>query len=179
MGTKTVEEGSRKILEALESTRLLDAIKAILKYKEFHGSAKANFEICKSLIGATAGYVALLSEDGSENDVLFLDTGGNNCTIDPNLPMPIRGLRAEVFKTGKVLYDNNFIKSQWVKFIPTGHAEFKNVMFAPLKIENKAVGLIGLANKEGGFNHNDIKIVSAFSELTAIALNNSMMIENL
>ena len=48
-------------------------------------------------MGATSGYVALLSEDGAENEVLFLEAGGFPCDVDPKLPMPIRGLRAEAY----------------------------------------------------------------------------------
>ena len=36
--------------------------------------------------------------------------------------------------------------------MPNGHVQLKNVLFAPLMIEQRAVGVIGLANKPGGFN---------------------------
>jgi hypothetical protein len=49
----------------------------------------------------------------------------------------------------------------------------KNVLFAPLIIDGKAVGVMGLANKETDFNQNDVRIASGFSELAAIALQNS------
>ena len=42
----------------------------------FAAAARTILESCKTMIGATAGYVALLSEDGSETDLLFLDAGG-------------------------------------------------------------------------------------------------------
>ena len=41
--------------------------------------------LSKALIGATAGYITLLSKDGKENQVLFLDSGGLPCTGDPSL----------------------------------------------------------------------------------------------
>ena len=82
--------------------------KAVLQNKEFPHSARAIFDAAKELIGATAGYVALLSDNGRENDVLFLDAGGLPCTVDPSLPMPIRGLRAEAYNSGKVAVENDF-----------------------------------------------------------------------
>ena len=91
---------------------LLKASRAVLKNREFQDSARAIFDACKELIGASAGYVALLSDNGNENEVLFLDSGGLPCTVDPSLPMPIRGLRAEVYNSGQVVFENDFsIKS--------------------------------------------------------------------
>lgn len=56
--------------------------------------------------------------------------------------------------------------------MPNGHVTLDNVLFAPLKIEGKAQGLIGLANKPGGFTENDARMITAFSEFAAIALRN-------
>jgi len=57
--------------------------------------------------------------------------------------------------------------------MPQGHMSLKNVMFAPLVIDGKSVGLIGLANKATDFNDNDAKMATGFGELAAIALQNS------
>ena len=160
-----------------EISSLLKASRAVLQNKSFPDSARAIFDTCKDLIGATAGYVALLSEDKKENEVLFLDSGGLPCTVDPSLPMPIRGLRAEAYKTGKAVYENDFPKSKWQKFSPDGHVTLRNVLFAPLTIEQQVVGVIGLANKSGGFTKRDSEMAMAFGELASVALVNSKMLE--
>jgi PAS domain S-box-containing protein len=162
-----------------EIAALLESARAILEYRQFKYSARRIFDSCRSVIGATAGYVALLSEDGTENKVLFLDSGGDRCKVDPKLPMPIRGLHEEAYRSGKAVYCNDFSRSEWVKLMPQGHADLENVMFAPLVIEEKAVGLLGLANKPGGFTENDAHLSSAFGELAAIALFNSQTWESL
>ena len=41
-------------------------------------------------------------------------------------------------------------------------------LLANMVIENKVVGLLGLANKPGGFIENDANMASAFAELAAI-----------
>ena len=129
------------------------------------------------MTGAVSGYVALLSEDGHENEVLFLEAGGLPCTVDPELPMPIRGLRATVYETHKPAYDNHFMSSDWVKYMPEGHVALRNVMFAPLNIAGSTVGLIGMANKPGDFTDEDAEIAAVFGELAAIALVNSRHID--
>jgi PAS domain S-box-containing protein len=162
-----------------EISALLEASKAVLIHRDFNKSARAIFDSCKNLLGATAGYVALLSKDAQKNEVLFLDSGGLPCTVDPSLPMPIRGLRAEAYSSGKAVYCNDFSNSEWVKLMPKGHVELKNVLFAPLIIDNKTVGIIGLANKPSPFTKRDAQMASAFGEIASVALMNSQMLEKL
>lgn len=155
-----------------EISALLEGIRTVLESRDFYDTAKSIFDTCKKIIGATAGYVALVSEDGTRNEVTFLDSGGLPCTVDPNLPMPIRGLREIGCRAGKTVYHNDFSNSEFVKLMPQGHVHLDNVLFAPLKIKAKVVGLLGLANKQGGFTEEDVRIASGFGELAAIALCN-------
>ena len=143
---------------------------AVLTHSDFEQAARVIFDFAKDLIGATAGYVALLSEDGMENEVVFLETGGLTCTVDPRLPMPIRGLREKSYRTCEVVFENSFSSSEWIAFMPKGHVILDNVMFAPLKIKGKAYGLIGLANKAGGFTVNDARMAAECGEFAAAAL---------
>lgn len=162
-----------------ELSALLEGSRAVLRYRDFATCARAIFDSCKNLIGAKSGYVALLSTDGSENELVFLDSGGLPCTVPSDLPMPIRGLRAEAYRKGKTVYDNHFPKSQWVDFLPAGHVKLDNVLFAPLILDGRTVGLLGLANKPRGFDRNDLGLATAFGEFAAIALHNSRTLESL
>ncbi len=141
---------------------------------EFETAARSIFDACRNVVHATAGYVALLSKDGSQNDVLFLESGGLPCTVDPSLPMPVRGLRAEAYRKRKPVYDNNFSESEWQKYMPEGHVLLENVLFVPLVLDGSAVGLLGLANKEGGFTENDAQLADVFGRQAAVALRNAV-----
>ncbi len=160
-----------------EISGLLKGARAVLEQRDFTTTARKIFDICAELIGATSGYVALLAEDGSENEVLFLEAGGLPCTVDPDLPMPIRGLRENCYRKNKAVYDNDFMNSEWVSFMPEGHVRLSNVLFAPLSIHGKTVGVIGLANKKSDFTENDAMMASGFGELAAIALQNSHILD--
>jgi PAS domain S-box-containing protein len=158
-----------------EISALMEGSRAVLKYHDFKGAAQAIFDYCKNLVGAAAGYIAMVSSDGAENEVIFLDSGELPCAVDPDLPMPIRGLRGEVCQSGKAICCNDFSGSRWREFMPDGHLVLENVLMAPLKAENRVVGLLGLANKPGGgFTENDIRIAEGFSELASIALISKM-----
>ncbi|XHH10345.1 MAG: PAS domain S-box protein [Candidatus Bathyarchaeia archaeon] len=175
---------SKKVQQELETIAyerkiLLEGTSSLLKNQPFEIAARNLFDTCKKLTGATAGYVALLSEDGSENKVLFLDSGGLRCTVDENLPMPIRGLRETAYRLGKAVYDNKFENSTWQKFMPNGHVTLSNVMFSPIIVKDKVVGLIGLANKPSNFTERDALMATSFGNYAAIALNNSWGIKAL
>ncbi|MDP6542706.1 MAG: GAF domain-containing protein [Phycisphaerae bacterium] len=157
----------------VEADAYLAAARAILATDRFEDSARTIFDLAKKLIGATGGYVAMLSPDGQENDVLFLDSGGKPCSVDPLLPMPIRGLRADAYHTGLPVYDNNFAQSHWMDLMPTGHVGLDNVLFAPLALEDRVIGLLGLANKPGGFSDDDARTAGELSEFIALALKTS------
>ena len=165
--------------QAREVTALLKSSRAVLQYHEFKDAAKSIFNTCKNLIGAKAGYVALLTTDGNYNELLHLDSGGLTCTMDPNLPMPIRRLREKAYRTCKTVFDNRFSKSKWINLLPGGRVALDNVLFAPLVINSKAAGVLGLANKPGGFTKEDVRIASGFSEFVSVALFNSRTLESL
>ncbi|MBW9261456.1 MAG: GAF domain-containing protein [Candidatus Thiodiazotropha sp. (ex. Lucinisca nassula)] len=158
---------------------LWHAAQSVLANRKFEVSARIIFDEACNMTGAVSGYVALLTDDGSENDVLFLDSGGLSCAVDPSLPMPIRGLRADAYESGKAVYENDFMNTDWVKFMPEGHVVLKNVLFAPLNIKGKTVGIIGLANKASDFTGFDASVAEAFGEIAAIALSNSRTLDQL
>ncbi|RJQ52083.1 MAG: PAS domain S-box protein [Actinobacteria bacterium] len=158
---------------------LLEGAKSILRHERFEEAARAIFDVAKRLIGAQAGYIALLNKTGEENEVVFLDAGGLECVVDPFLPMPIRGFRREAYESGRPLFNNRFAETEWIRFMPEGHVALENVLFAPLMIEGSPAGLLGLANKPGGFCEEDAQLAGAFAENASIALHNSRLLESL
>ncbi len=185
--TSAVTDNEAKLKEALaqsqqrelEFSALLEASHTILEYRDFPQAARRIFDSCKNLTGATAGYVALLNENGDENLVLFLDAGGRTCTVDPDLPMPVRGLRGEAYGAPKTVFENSFMSSAWIKFMPEGHVRLDNVLFAPLLVGGKAVGVMGIANKPGGFTERDARIATAFGDIAALSLSNNWTLDEL
>jgi len=87
--------------------------------------------------------------------------------------MPIRGLRERAYREGRAVWDNDFMASDWVQYMPAGHVELRNVLFAPLVIDGVTRGIMGLANKEGDFTLEDGDIAGALGDMCAVALHNS------
>jgi GAF domain-containing protein len=158
-----------------QSESLLRAAKAVFSYNTFEEAARAIFDEARLLTGAQSGYVALLSDDGDENELVFLEAGGIPCSVNPELPMPVRGLRETAYRSGEVVFDNDFMQSEWADLMPSGHVELANVMFSPLNINGKTVGIMGLANKPRPFTPLDASIAGTFGEFAAVALTNCRM----
>ncbi|GAB4331866.1 MAG: hypothetical protein Kow0099_03380 [Candidatus Abyssubacteria bacterium] len=175
---KQAEEALSHALErarqySSETAGLLEGVHAVLQYQDFEEAARAIFKVCKQLTGATSGYVSLIDATGTQNGAVFIDSGEDVCAVDPSLPMPIRGLRAEAYRSRKPVYENRFEQSEFKPLLPPGHSTIKNVLFAPLLVGEKAIGLIGLANKPEGFTEDDARLAAAFAGYAAIAFRNS------
>jgi PAS domain S-box-containing protein len=155
-----------------ETSALLRGARAIAEHREFERSARGLFEACSRVIGAPAGYIVLLTEDRAGDEVLLLESGGLPCRVDPELPMHVRGLGAEVCHRRKAVYDNDFSSSEWMRLMPEGHVELSNMLCVPMIVHGEAVGLLGLANKPEGFDENDARMAQAFAEFGAIGLLN-------
>ncbi len=162
-----------------EQDALLGAARAVMECHTFEEAAQRIFDACCEVTGAVSGYVALMSEETGNNEVLFLEAGGLPCDVDPDLPMPIRGLRAVSYNQKRTVYENDFMNSGYVDYMPDGHVEMRNVMFAPLILEGRVVGVIGLANKPEDFTEQDAEMAGVFGEIAAIALYRSWTEEKL
>lgn len=173
---QTLDQAKRR---AQEVSALLKSARIVLDYADFSQASRKIFDVCCSITGATAGYVAMLSADRHENVVLFLESGGLPCSVSPDLPMPVRGLREQAYRAHKTVYENDFWNSRWMSYMPAGHCRLDNVLFAPLEIDGKTLGVMGLANKAGGFTDHDQRLVSALAELVAVSLRNSLTLKSL
>jgi len=162
-----------------EILMLLDASRAVLQYSDFEIAQKRIFNCCNNLIGADAGYVAVLNPSKKEYHKIFINPGSLTCEVDPDLPMPIRGMLAKVIKSKKILTQNDFSNTDWINFLPKGHIPLKNVLIVPLIINNEVNGMMGLTRREGGFTDEEARIATEFAELASISLFNSQTLESL
>jgi len=162
-----------------EITSLLESTRSILEHEGFEMAAREVFGLCGKLIGAGAGYVALVSEDGRQSTILSALPGQFEDRVGTLPHMPISRLSSKAFSSGRAVYENAFMESKWAEELPEGHQSINNILYAPLIVEGKALGVIVLANKPGGFSSRDALMASAFGEIASIALRNSRIMEAL
>lgn len=143
-----------------EISALLEGTRTVLESHDFNTAARSLFDSCKGLVGATAGYVSLFNKDETGSEALFLNSGDNL-----NFNVPIGVLREIGILSGKTAFNNDVSTGEFAKFMPEGSSGLTSVLFAPLTITGKVVGLLGLANKPGGFTEKDAKIASGSASL--------------
>lgn len=152
---------------------LVECFEFVLKRPTFAEAAENIFGRCKVILGAQAGFVALVDNSGKHLEVLHLDSGGLETQLQYDKPLPIRGFRKQCLQKRITLHCNNFQLSKWSKLLPKKHIILKNVLLAPLVIEETSVGLLGFANKLVDFDDDDLRIASSFAKLTALTLSSS------
>jgi two-component system sensor histidine kinase/response regulator len=181
------QRGEKALNDALEESRkhqaeisaLLEGSRAVLEYRELKDAIPSILNSCKRLLGATQGYVTLMVKSASKEDVLFLDSEGVPHHSDRSSPAFIRLLCERAHASCKANYQNRPSVDEWAQLIPDPLTPRENLLFAPLVIKGKAVGLLTLANKSGGFSENDARMAEAFGEFAAVALYNSSTLESL
>ena len=162
-----------------ELMSILNSTQSILLYRKFQDAAKEIFNTSKNLIGATAGYVTLLSQDGKRFEKLYVDIGDLSCNVDPNYSMSLDRFQTIIYQTKKAVCINDFSNNNGGRKIPKGHINLENVLLAPLIFKGEIFGVLGFANKPKGFNENDVRIISTYAELASIALYNNKMLESI
>ncbi len=165
--------------EGEESSALLKASRAVLGYRDFGRAARAIFDACSDLIGAGAGYVGLMNEDATKDNILFSEPDGFSWTTYLAESRHLRELRAEVYLTGKAMYLNSLGPGASARAAGDTQNTVENILFAPLTVNDNTVGLLSFANKQGGFSEDDARVASAFAELAAVSLASTRALEAL
>jgi PAS domain S-box-containing protein len=178
---RSEEERENAHLESKRYARELSAYlmgsEYILRGDDFETAVRGIFDIACEMTGAQSGSVTLLSEDGLGSEYLFSEAVDWPCDVDPYQSMPIRDLREQAYKSQRGVYENNIMKGEGGNSMPEGQVYVKNVMFIPLHIEGKAVGIMCLANKPNDFTVDDKRLAEAFGQQAAIAFQNNRSLE--
>ena len=155
-----------------EITGLLEASRIVLSETSFEAAVEAIYTLCKSLTGAAAGYVALFTADGLEEQVISSDPGGLPDTVAAALPRLRVEMRGEAHPLNQPVWRNDLAHSEWARLLPAGPPGLDNVLFTPLQVRGKTVGVMSMFNKPGGFSEPDANLTAGFAEFAAIALVN-------
>jgi len=123
----------------------------------------------QELTGSKFGFIAGVNARGRFDTFAISDTGWSACHIPGGRELlmandlEIRGVRGRVVKDGKALLLNDPTKHpEWIE-PPEGHPRLTSFLGVPLKRGAEVVGMIGLANKEPGYDADDQQVVEELS----------------
>ncbi|MCX5873107.1 MAG: GAF domain-containing protein [Deltaproteobacteria bacterium] len=156
----------------LETNALLESARSIIENSDFRTAAQFILTSANKLVGSTVGHIILLNSEGSEQSLMYFESGGLPCDVDPKAPISVTGFHALAYEKKRAFYKNDLLSGIPILELPKNHVHLENFLLSPLIVRNKALGLLGLANKPGGFTEGDAKLVESFSEVLAVGLLN-------
>jgi len=162
--------------EALtRKSRIMDAINRVfrgaLTCKTEEEVAKIALSVAEELTGSKFGFILEINAAGLVDTIAITDPGWDACKIVVSEAknfiknMPVRGIDRSVLKDGKsrIVTPNEMTTHPDRVGMPQGHPPISCFLGVPFKQEGKATGMVGLANKEGGYNREDQEAVEALS----------------
>ena len=130
---------------------------------------KVCLKIAEELVGAKFGFFGDINEEGNFDSVAISDPGWNACRIPETNAllviqnMETKGMQFLPVHDGISRIFNDPSNHPDSVGLPEGHPELMNFLGIPIKYRGKITGLIGLGNKEGGFNTSDIEAIETLS----------------
>ncbi|HEX9023896.1 MAG TPA: GAF domain-containing protein, partial [Geobacteraceae bacterium] len=129
------------------------------------------------LTGSRFGIIAELNGAGRLDTIAMSDPGWSACRMSKSnavlllKDIELRGIFAQVIRGGKsVIINDPSTYPDWFS-IPEGHPPLASFLGIPMRQAGRTVGMIGLANKKGGFDIYDREAV----ETLAIAIVEALM----
>lgn len=108
----------------------------------------------------------LLSNPGWAACAMYDKTGHGR----PSLNFKVRGIYGRVFVDGKSLICNEPSAHTDSIGVPPGHPPLKAFLGVPLSHEGKTIGVLALANREGGYRTEDLEVAESLAPAIVEAL---------
>lgn len=171
------EERNHKLSQAITEATL-----QFLQSGDIRQMAQIMVRRSVDITGATLGFIydldhqdaarlLALYESAPNPDRDLFQTLGKNAALA--MPKSHRLMFAPVFQRATVLTNNAEVNEFCERGLPPNHPRIYSFLATPLFIGSDIVGVLGLANKPGGFTEREQVEVEAFAQTVALALQNA------
>lgn len=165
---------------ALEATSLLHAINTLFRRagacETEEELARTCLAVAEELTESSFGYIGELNQNGRVDSIAISDNGWDACRMPQSeaplliRDMEVRGLSAEVVLEGRALFTNRPAEHPASVGVPEGHPALTCFLGVPLRLNDAVIGIIGLANRPGGYRAEHLETVEALSVAVVEAL---------
>jgi signal transduction histidine kinase len=134
-------------------------------------------KVAEELTGSAFGFIGELGKDGRFNTTTISEAGWQACKIPRSEAyqmlqnMPHRGINRVGLNQHSAWIINDPAHHPAAVEKPAGHPELSSFMGVPMLYAGGITGMIGLANKAGGYDQTDREDVEALSEVFVETLN--------
>ncbi len=150
-------QGNKALLEGLS-----DIYKTALTSKTEAEIASACLSVAERLTGSRFGFLGLVNERGRLDTKSLSEPGWKECRMPESAAvrliddMEITSFWGRVIKEGAPQVVNDPLSDPDSTGTPEGHPPINSFLGVPLRDGDETVGVIALANREGGFRNRDI-----------------------
>ena len=159
--------------QALRQSAMVDGINRIfreaLTCETEEEVARTCLAVAEELTGSKFGLLGELNPSGLFDTLAISNPGWNACNVPGSLAtriiknMEIRGVDRSTLKEGKSRIVNDLTGHPDAVGVPEGHPPVTCFLGVPLRHAGKTIGMVGLANKEGGYVLSDQEGVEALA----------------
>ncbi|HOP06451.1 MAG TPA: PAS domain S-box protein [candidate division Zixibacteria bacterium] len=173
------ETSDRESLVNSDSDLLTAANKVLtesLKAESVEEVANLCLEVAEKVTGSSFGFIGELNDNNLLDTVAVSNPGWEACSIDRSSAvrmlnnMKLRGLWANPLKHGCTLMTNEPSSHPDSIGVPKGHPGITTFLGVPIFRGEESVGVIALANKPGGYNGQDARIIEKLSPVFCAVL---------
>jgi PAS domain S-box-containing protein len=133
--------------------------------------------VALEVTGDGIGFVNLLDDDGLMHDIAIIEGGWDQCLMydktghrRPPGNFVVHGLYGHVITSGKSFFTNNPPLHSKSIGLPAAHPLLKSFLGVPLFLDGKIKGMIAVANREGGYSHEQLEDLEAIAPAVMQAL---------
>ncbi len=154
--------------------KVIEGINRILLHSLTCKTEEELDQIClnasQELTGSQFGFIGEINSAGYMINIAISPSGWTNCQMQaPNSGgrihrrATLHGLYGRVLLDGKSLFTNNPSFHPDSIGIPKGHPPVNAFLGTPLIHNGKTIGMIGLANREGGYREENVETIEALA----------------
>ncbi|MDX9719766.1 MAG: response regulator [Myxococcota bacterium] len=147
---------NRVFQEALECDTLTEVAQRALK-------------VAEELTGSAFGFIGELNEAGRLDTIGLSNPGWEVCNVEDTQKarllgnMKVRGLWGMIIESGRSAIINEPSAHPASVGLPSGHPPLLSFMGVPFLRDGRALGMIALANKAGGYHDEDLEAIETLS----------------
>jgi PAS domain S-box-containing protein len=188
-GFRDITDHKKAEKRALKQSFLLEANNRVFRETLWYETEEEVVHTClmiaEELTGSKFGFIGEINKAGRFDTIALSDPGWGECrtpktdAVKMIKDMKIIGIWGKVLKDKKTLIVNDPASHPDRVGIPEGHPKLTSFLGVPLRYMGETIGMIGLANKESGYDVTDQQAVESLSLVFVEVLNRKRASEEL
>jgi diguanylate cyclase (GGDEF)-like protein len=164
--------------ETAKSGRLMSLANTLLHLEDKDELYQAVLGMASDLVEASQGSMMLIDKNGKS--MQMVSTQGAALSAAHSIPLRVgRGISGKVAQSGEPLLVQDVEKDLRVAIANRARFKTKSLLCVPLKLKEKVIGVLNLADKKNlaPFNDADLQLVCSFANLASLMIERSLVLE--